>query len=324
MPRLLRMLPVLLCLWPALALGQTQSASAKDAEPSKQTGKPCVSTDTAQEVLRRGRSLGYADDEIVEAYGENACATLAYLRREAQQKAQPTFISQPTSTEQALKTGFVKCQTGANEVSVWLAPGNLTVVASPGCGESLDVLQDGELWMRVRTEAGVVGYIPRSAVADSLASAKAKQVAPSTAPSAQEQSHPATPTKKQHAFRDALLAALGGAAGGALGPTQREDIERERLERLRRAYPSASLSSTYVGVGGGHWVSEVSDGGTIVTLEDGSLWEISALDRVDTALWLPTTSITVLESRSPVGNYKYILINKDDGEKALAKYLGNE
>jgi len=48
------------------------------------------------------------------------------------------------------------------------------------------------------------------------------------------------------------------------------------------------------------------------------------LDRVDTALWLPITNIAVLESRSPVGDYKYVLINKDDGEKALAKYLGEE
>lgn len=88
--------------------------------------------------------------------------------------------------------------------------------------------------------------------------------------------------------------------------------------------PPSSKSDTYTGVGGGHWIQESSNNGAIVTLEDGSLWEISAVDRVDTALWLPTTSITVLESRSPVGDYKYVLINKDDGEKALAKYLGRE
>jgi hypothetical protein len=83
-------------------------------------------------------------------------------------------------------------------------------------------------------------------------------------------------------------------------------------------------SGTYTGVGGGHWISEVSSNGAIITLEDGSLWEVSALDRVDTALWLPTTNITVLRSQSPVGDFKYTLVNKDDGEKALAKYLGRE
>lgn len=92
MPRLRRMLFLLLCVWPSIALGQTQSASTKDNQPSRQNGKPCVSTEAAQEVLRLGRSLGYPDDQIVEAYGGNPCATLDYLRQEAQQKS-----SQPTS-----------------------------------------------------------------------------------------------------------------------------------------------------------------------------------------------------------------------------------
>ena len=86
----------------------------------------------------------------------------------------------------------------------------------------------------------------------------------------------------------------------------------------------SNKTDSYSGVGGGHWVREVSSNGAIVTLEDGSLWELSAADRIDTALWLPTINITVLESRSPVGGYKYTLINKDDGEKASAKFLGRE
>lgn len=90
------------------------------------------------------------------------------------------------------------------------------------------------------------------------------------------------------------------------------------------APPSTPKTDAYTGVGGGHWINEVSSNGAIVTLEDGSLWEISAADRIDTALWLPAINITVLGNRSPVGDYKYTLINKDDGEKALAKYLGKE
>lgn len=81
---------------------------------------------------------------------------------------------------------------------------------------------------------------------------------------------------------------------------------------------------TYPGIGGGHWIKEVSNNGAIAMLEDGSLWEISTVHRVDTALWLIATKITVLRGQSPVGDYKYTLINKDDGEKALAKYLGKE
>ena len=75
--------------------------------------------------------------------------------------------------------------------------------------------------------------------------------------------------------------------------------------------------------GGGHWISE-NGMGKIITLEDSSLWEINSLDQVETGLWLPVTNITVMLDPYPVGDYKYILVNKDDGEKAHAKFLGRE
>jgi len=101
MPRFWWTLPFLILLWPCLAVGQTQSPS-KEETKSLQEKRPCVSTDTAKEVLRLGRSLGYPDDEIVEAYGENACGTLSYLRHEAEQKAQPTptFQTPPGATQE--------------------------------------------------------------------------------------------------------------------------------------------------------------------------------------------------------------------------------
>jgi hypothetical protein len=39
-------------------------------------------------------------------------------------------------------------------------------------------------------------------------------------------------------------------------------------------------------------------------------------------LWLPITDIVILKADSPIGDYNYVLLNKDDREKALAKYLG--
>ncbi len=62
----------------------------------------------------------------------------------------------------------------------------------------------------------------------------------------------------------------------------------------------------------------------MIVLEDGSIWEINSIDRIDTALWLPITDITVLKASQPVGDYKYTLVNTEDGEKALAKFLGRE
>lgn len=75
--------------------------------------------------------------------------------------------------------------------------------------------------------------------------------------------------------------------------------------------------------GGGHWIEENADG-KIITLEDGSLWEIDPLDQIDTALWLPVTDIVVMQAPQAVGDYTYILLDKDDAETANAKYLGRE
>jgi len=82
--------------------------------------------------------------------------------------------------------------------------------------------------------------------------------------------------------------------------------------------------SVYAGVGGGHWIIENRDCGTYIILEDGSLWQIDPRDQIDAMLWLPTSDITVTESTSGFPGYDYLLINTDDGEKAHAKYMGQQ
>ena len=62
----------------------------------------------------------------------------------------------------------------------------------------------------------------------------------------------------------------------------------------------------------GHWVRSVTPDGTIVLLEDGSVWEVDLPDSVMTRLWLPTTEILVCGDR---------LINTDDGETVYAARL---
>lgn len=119
-----------------------------------------------------------------------------------------------------------------------------------------------------------------------------------------------------------------GVAG--LSGAQRAELNRWLNEYTIRVLQVATgggpvprgTPSTYAGIGSGHWVKKVSNGGRVVELEDGSLWEINAIDRIDTMLWLPITNITVAAARTPIGEYKYTLINKDDGESALAKFLG--
>jgi hypothetical protein len=100
------------------------------------------------------------------------------------------------------------------------------------------------------------------------------------------------------------------------------------IQASNASTPNASTSNpstpTYGAIGKGHWIQSTSSGGAMITLEDGSIWEVNPIDRVDTMLWLPVTDITVFRATSPVADYKYLLVNTEDGEKALAKYIGKK
>ena len=80
-------------------------------------------------------------------------------------------------------------------------------------------------------------------------------------------------------------------------------------------------TTVYPGVGTGHWIQSVSAGGKIVVLEDGSLWEVSPIDVIYSAIWLPISNIAVIEDSGP---YPYKLINTDDREVVNAKFLGHQ
>ena len=59
-------------------------------------------------------------------------------------------------------------------------------------------------------------------------------------------------------------------------------------------------------------------------LEDGSLWQVDRLERLDASLWLKITNISVVEATDGALGYDYLLINTDDDEKVHAKYLGKK
>jgi hypothetical protein len=86
--------------------------------------------------------------------------------------------------------------------------------------------------------------------------------------------------------------------------------------------PSAPVVSPYAGGSTGHWIKSKASNGAIITLEDGSVWEIQSLDRIETASWLPISNVTIFRNSAGIGDYKYVLVNTDDGAKAAAKYLG--
>ncbi|MCK4329072.1 hypothetical protein KAX02_04450 [candidate division WOR-3 bacterium] len=103
-------------------------------------------------------------------------------------------------------------------------------------------------------------------------------------------------------------------------------LERKALEQWLANWTlevieaiSESSGQTYWGVGNTHWVSEKIDRGDFIQLEDGSLWEISPIDRINTMLWLSFEDIVVIESNNP--HYPYKLINTDSEDTAEAKLI---
>jgi hypothetical protein len=77
---------------------------------------------------------------------------------------------------------------------------------------------------------------------------------------------------------------------------------------------ASGKSGTYVGVGQKHWVSEKIDSGALIKLEDGSVWQISPIDKINTILWLPTDNVVVIESSNV--QYPYKLVGRRDAAEA--------
>ncbi len=105
-----------------------------------------------------------------------------------------------------------------------------------------------------------------------------------------------------------------------------ESKETMRTEEPPKETESAPISlgprgQIYTGATKGHWVSEKIDGGRIIELEDGSLWEISPLDRIDTMLWLVVQNISVIKRDDLL--YPYYLLNKSTGDMVEAKLISS-
>jgi|GEM_PF-2056902 len=62
----------------------------------------------------------------------------------------------------------------------------------------------------------------------------------------------------------------------------------------------------------GHWINSVENGGKIIKLEDGSIWEVNDTDTADSSLWLPVSDITACDDK---------LINTDEHENVEAKRI---
>lgn len=59
----------------------------------------------------------------------------------------------------------------------------------------------------------------------------------------------------------------------------------------------------------GHWLQTKNDQGTILTLEDGSVWEVLNGGEIDSQLWLETENLLVCDDGT--------MINKDENNEQI-------
>jgi hypothetical protein len=135
------------------------------------------------------------------------------------------MVQASPSDDDTIKTGHVKCQVGATEVVVWLAPGKLTEVASIKCGEKLDILLDGDLWAKIRTQDGKAGYVPRQGVGDWVGSEPSFVPAQPPPPASSSSKRSPLPRQGSGSASPPDVARLGSACSPAIESTIVSDFE---------------------------------------------------------------------------------------------------
>lgn len=62
----------------------------------------------------------------------------------------------------------------------------------------------------------------------------------------------------------------------------------------------------------GHWIQAVLADGKLLELEDGSVWQVDATDRVTASLWLPPSDVIVCDDK---------IVNVDESEAVEVRRL---
>ena len=70
-------------------------------------------------------------------------------------------------------------------------------------------------------------------------------------------------------------------------------------------------------------VRTVTDGGSFVTLEDGSIYEIRMPQRPVASSWQPGDFVVLKSIGAPVGNFE-ILLSHGDSDRAEARLVGRQ
>jgi hypothetical protein len=121
-------------------------------------------------------------------------------------------------------------------------------------------------------------------------------------------------------FRCGLVFDDGTAFALIIKPVSATKYRTLSIKKVHGA-TGAGAGGLYPSTGSGHWITDTSDDASVVTLEDGSRWLTSPIDRYNAITWLITDNVTVVES-SPDPSYPYLLVDTDDGSSVSARFLG--
>lgn len=72
-------------------------------------------------------------------------------------------------------------------------------------------------------------------------------------------------------------------------------------------------SIAWAGCQSGHWIKTKSDDGTLLTLEDGSVWKVLGGGEVDSQLWLEVDNVLVCDDGT--------IINTDENNEQVSVQL---
>jgi hypothetical protein len=84
--------------------------------------------------------------------------------------------------------------------------------------------------------------------------------------------------------------------------------------------PTDATPQDYRGINLEHWITKLSDGGKIVTLEDGSIWEISPAYLGRTMVWALAQRIVVSRGVNP--GYPYQIANDTNKDVVPGRLAG--
>lgn len=188
------------------------------------------------------------------------------------------------------------------------------------------VLQMVRLGMRVTAKIprAEVASLDRSAIEPE--SSAQRQATPGTATPAFHAPRPLTEQEKLAIYRaeqarkaEAVLARAAASAASRPPSSGAANVPRIPAPLPRASTPIAAPRVAVPVAGGGHWVDSVTGDGEVVVLEDGSIWLVDAVDRIDTSVWVMTDDVVVVELRAPG---RCLLINTSSRDKVYATMIG--